>query len=159
MTLFQPTPLPLSPSLNRMLLADLPVVTEGFSGTQGNAWLTTWAIAWLMDAEPGLVARLRESGVDLPALPSRTEVRPELMTAATRWPSALDLLLRAGPAAPGMTPPPPSRAGSGPLLETASSRWSPGRCASGRSVRTGLPSLVSLGRGAANHAGRRHDSR
>ncbi|CCH74482.1 hypothetical protein BN11_450020 [Nostocoides australiense Ben110] len=97
MTHFQPTPLPLSPSLNRMLLADLPAVTEGFSGTQGNVW----AIAWLMDAEPGLVARLRESGVDLPAVPSRTEVTPELMTAATRWPSALDLLLRAGPAAPG----------------------------------------------------------
>jgi len=84
-----------------MQLADVPGVTEGFSGTQGNAWLTTWAIAWLMDAEPGLVARLRESGVDLPTLPSRTEVTPELMTAATRWPPALDLLLRAGPAAPG----------------------------------------------------------
>ncbi len=94
MTAFRADSLPVSPSLNRVVLVHIPGVTAGFAGAPAHDWLATWSIAWLIETEPDVVAGIRGLGIDVPSLPPGREVTPELMVAAIDWPRGLDVLLQ-----------------------------------------------------------------
>lgn len=82
-----------TPSLNRMILADLPGAPAGVAGTRANDWLTTWSIARHLAADADLLEEARGIRPGLATLPSAPEVTAELMDAAIDYPAALDALL------------------------------------------------------------------
>lgn len=94
--LTNPARLPLSPSLNPTLLADIAELPPHLTGTRARDWLTTWSIARAMAADPVVVVALAEHGLVVPPLPGRAEISADLMEAAASWPAALDALVSAG---------------------------------------------------------------
>lgn len=87
-----PRRLPFNPSLNRVVLADLPGAPAGIPGTRANSWLTTWGVARGMATTPDIAAGVRSLGIPLPDLPPDAASPADLAFAAP-WPAALDRLL------------------------------------------------------------------